>query len=128
MTPSTIAEPSIAAIQQAVCEEFRLSLPTMLSGVRAAYASHPRQVAIWLSAKLTSRSVRVICQAFGRDRSTVFHAIGAVEQHIHQADSCGAAALSLYRRLSPLSPHAGYSVGGDKCVDGTSSLRMQAGQ
>jgi chromosomal replication initiation ATPase DnaA len=93
-------EPSIAAIQAAVCEEFRLSMPTMLSPVKAAYASDPRQVAMWLSAKLTSRSLTVIGRAFGRDRSTIYHAIGAVEDHIHQADRCGAAALALYQRFN----------------------------
>lgn len=130
MSETRTREPSIAEIQSVVCEEFRLSLPTMLSPVRAAYASQPRHVAMWLACKLTSKSMKVVGRSFKRDRSTIFHAIAAVEQHIHLADKWGTTAVELYRRYSPistLSPLNSCSIGVEKCVGSLSSHIAEVG-
>lgn len=100
MTNFSTAGPEIAQIQAAVCSEFRLSTQALLSAGRGHHVSHPRQIAIWLTARLTPVCIKAIAAAYNRDRATVFHAINAVDQHIQQADHCGTAALKLYQHFT----------------------------
>lgn len=66
---------TIAAIQAAVARHYRLLRADMVSPERSWRVSHPRQVAMYLSCRLTRRSLPQIGRAFGgRDHATVFYA------------------------------------------------------
>jgi len=72
---------TVDRIQRAVCEEFRVTLTDMTSKRRARIIARPRQVAMYLSKKLTKRSLPDIGRRFGgRDHTTVMHAVKRIDQ------------------------------------------------
>ena len=71
---------TVDRIQKAVCDEFRVTLTDMTSKRRARVIARPRQVAMYLSKKLTKRSLPDIGRRFGgRDHTTVMHAVKRVD-------------------------------------------------
>ena len=71
---------TVDRIQRAVCDEFRLSLTDMVSKRRARAVARPRQVAMYLSKKMTKRSLPDIGRRFGgRDHTTVMHAVKRID-------------------------------------------------
>jgi chromosomal replication initiator protein len=82
-------------IQQLVALSFGLDPRCMT--IRSTDAEHvwPRQVAMYLTRKLTKRSLPAIGAAFGRHHSTVLHAIRAVEARmkVDPMDKADVAAL-----------------------------------
>ena len=71
---------TVDRIQKAVCEEFRVTLTDMTSKRRARIIARPRQVAMYLSKKLTKRSLPDIGRRFGgRDHTTVMHAVKRID-------------------------------------------------
>ncbi|MBK5912137.1 chromosomal replication initiation protein DnaA [Rhodothalassium salexigens] len=78
---------SIEDIQKAVADYYNLRLTEMLSQRRARMIARPRQVAMYLSKQLTSRSLPEIGRKFaGRDHTTVMHAVKTIE-NLRQTDS-----------------------------------------
>jgi len=71
---------TVDRIQKAVCEEFRVTLTDMTSKRRARIIARPRQVAMYLSKRLTKRSLPDIGRRFGgRDHTTVMHAVKRID-------------------------------------------------
>lgn len=71
---------TVDRIQKAVCEEFRVTLTDMTSKRRARVIARPRQVAMYLSKRLTKRSLPDIGRRFGgRDHTTVMHAVKRID-------------------------------------------------
>jgi len=72
---------SIEYIQQQVAESYGLDVRLLISPRRARKITRPRQVAIWLCAKLLpGRSLPEIGRAFGnRDHTTIMHAIRRID-------------------------------------------------
>ncbi len=78
---------TIDEIQRSVAEYYNLRLAEMLSQRRSRVIARPRQVAMYLSKQLTSRSLPEIGRRFGgRDHTTVMHAVRKIEDLI-RADS-----------------------------------------
>ena len=78
---------SIAEIQRHVAEYFNVRLSDLLSARRARAVARPRQVAMYLSKQLTSRSLPEIGRKFGgRDHTTVMHAVRRIEE-LRETDS-----------------------------------------
>lgn len=76
---------SIAEIQKAVADYYRISLVELLSARRLRPLARPRQVAMYLSKVLTVHSLPDIGRAFaGRDHTTIIHGIRKVESLIAQ--------------------------------------------
>jgi chromosomal replication initiator protein len=73
------AEPSVTAVQQAVCAVLHLSVDDMLSTRRTPQIARARQLAMFLSREATGLTLKTIAHAFNRDHSTVLHAIRRVE-------------------------------------------------
>ncbi len=74
------ARPTIDSIQRAAAKHFNISLDELLSKRRARAIARPRQIAMYLSKKLTTRSLPDIGRRFGgRDHTTVIHAIKRIE-------------------------------------------------
>lgn len=72
---------TVDRIQRAVCEEFNITLTDMVSKRRARIIARPRQVAMYLSKKLTKRSLPDIGRRFGgRDHTTVMHAVKRIDE------------------------------------------------
>jgi len=71
---------TIDEIQRVVADYFNLRLAEMLSERRARTIARPRQIAMYLSKQLTSRSLPEIGRRFGgRDHTTVMHAVKKIE-------------------------------------------------
>ncbi len=72
---------TIDEIQRRVAEHFNVRLAEMTSARRARAFARPRQVAMYLSKQLTSRSLPEIGRKFGgRDHTTVMHAVRRIEE------------------------------------------------
>jgi chromosomal replication initiator protein len=90
---------SIEDIQKKVAEHFQIRLSDMSSARRSRSVARPRQVAMYLSKHLTSRSLPEIGRKFGgRDHTTVMHAVKKIDQ-LMDADSAFAEDVDLLRRM-----------------------------
>ncbi len=76
---------TIEDIQKRVAEYFSIKTSDMQSARRSQNVARPRQVAMYLSKMLTTRSLPEIGRKFGgRDHTTVLHAVKKVEEIISQ--------------------------------------------
>ena len=72
---------TIDSIQTLVCKYFKISKNEMLSSRRSRYLVRPRQVAIYLSKILTTKSLPEIGREFSnRDHTTVIHSVKTIEK------------------------------------------------
>ncbi len=71
---------TIDEIQRAVSAHFELKPVDLVSARRAVVVARPRQIAMYLAKRLTTRSLPEIGRKFGgRDHSTVIHAVRRIE-------------------------------------------------
>jgi chromosomal replication initiator protein len=90
---------SIDEIQKQVAVHFNVRVSDMHSARRARAVARPRQVAMYLSKQLTSRSLPEIGRKFGgRDHTTVMHAVRKVEELAAQ-DHAFAEDVELLKRM-----------------------------
>ncbi len=79
---------TIDSIQKLVSDHFGVNISDMTSRRRPANIAFARQVAMFLSRKLTQSSLMEIGDAFGgRDHGTVIHAVKKVEQRLSKENS-----------------------------------------
>ena len=72
---------TIDEIQKAVSLHFDLKPLDLISARRAVVVARPRQIAMYLAKRLTTRSLPEIGRKFGgRDHSTVIHAVKRIEE------------------------------------------------
>jgi chromosomal replication initiator protein len=77
--------PTVASIQDAVCERFGLSRDELLGTGRSARIAGPRQLAMYLARTHTKESLPAIGAAFGgRNHTTVMHAVRRIEARLGQ--------------------------------------------
>lgn len=90
---------TIEEIQKKVAEHFQIRISDMHSARRSRSVARPRQVAMYLSKQLTSRSLPEIGRKFGgRDHTTVMHAVKKVEELIG-TDPAFSEDVELLRRM-----------------------------
>ena len=90
---------TIEEIQKKVAEHYNIRIADMHSARRARAVARPRQIAMYLSKILTSRSLPEIGRKFGgRDHTTVMHAVRKVEE-LRATDNSFAEDLELLRRM-----------------------------
>jgi chromosomal replication initiator protein len=90
---------TIDEIMRKVAEHYCLRLSDMTSARRARAVARPRQVAMYLSKTLTTKSLPDIGRRFGgRDHTTVMHAVRKIEQLI-ESDAQMAEDVELLRRM-----------------------------
>jgi ATPase involved in DNA replication initiation len=71
---------TIDDIQRKVADYYNLRLSDLLSARRSRTIARPRQIAMYLSKILTTRSLPEIGRKFGgRDHTTVIHAVKKIE-------------------------------------------------
>lgn len=81
ITPMTNFKNDIQKIQRVVAEHYNVSVEDLKSKKRVATIAFPRQIAIYLSRKLTDESFPKIGIEFGgRDHSTVMHSCDKIEK------------------------------------------------
>jgi len=86
-------------IQKRVAEHFKIRISDMSSARRSRAVARPRQVAMYLSKQLTSRSLPEIGRAFGgRDHTTVIHAVRKIEELV-KGDTAFAEDVELLTRM-----------------------------
>ena len=90
---------TIEEIQKRVAEHYNVRIADMHSARRARAIARPRQVAMYLSKHLTSRSLPEIGRKFGgRDHTTVMHAVRKIDE-LKSTDSTFAEDVELLRRM-----------------------------
>jgi chromosomal replication initiator protein len=91
---------TIDEIQKAVSAHFALKPVDLVSARRAVVVARPRQIAMYLAKRLTTRSLPEIGRKFGgRDHSTVIHAVRRIEQLRDTDRELDGAVLTLLREL-----------------------------
>ncbi|MCC7260075.1 MAG: chromosomal replication initiator protein DnaA [Alphaproteobacteria bacterium] len=90
---------SIEDIQKKVAEHFNIRIADMHSARRSRSVARPRQVAMYLAKKLTTKSLPEIGRKFGgKDHTTVMHAVKKIEE-ICSSDSGFAEDVDLLSRM-----------------------------
>lgn len=69
---------SVENIQKTVADFYKIKVTDMLSKKRPASIAKPRQIAMYLAKELTQKSLPEIGEMFGRDHTTVLHAVNKV--------------------------------------------------
>lgn len=76
---------SIEDIQKSVAEFFHIKVSDMHSARRSVAVARPRQIAMYISKQLTTRSLPEIGRKFGgKDHTTVMHAVKRIEELMQQ--------------------------------------------
>ena len=89
---------TVEEIQRKVSEHYNIRLSDMIGPKRLRSYARPRQIAMYLCKKLTSRSLPEIGRRFGgRDHTTVMHGVRRIDE-LRQQDSQIAEDLELLRR------------------------------
>lgn len=79
---------TVESIQRKVAETFDIRMTDMTSKRRPANIALPRMVAMYLTRKMTSKSLQEIGDAFGgRDHGTVLHACKTIEEKIETSEA-----------------------------------------
>ena len=90
---------TIEEIQRKVSEHFNIRLSDMIGPKRTRTIARPRQIAMYLSKQLTTRSLPEIGRRFGgRDHTTIMHGVRVIEE-MKSADHQMAEDVELLRRL-----------------------------
>jgi chromosomal replication initiator protein len=90
---------TVEEIQRKVAQHYNVRMTDLLSPRRARAVARPRQIAMFLSKSLTSKSLPEIGRRFGgRDHTTVIHACKTIEK-LKDTDSQMAEDLELLRRM-----------------------------
>ena len=76
------AKPDVESIQKTVSDFFHIRLADLKSKKRTQHIAFCRQVAMYLSRKLTDSSFPTIGDHFGRDHSTVIHAYNLILRRV----------------------------------------------
>jgi len=90
---------SIEEIQRKVAEHYNIRLSDMIGPKRVRTVARPRQIAMYLSKQMTSRSLPEIGRRFGgRDHTTIMHGVRKIEE-LRGSDRSLAEDIDLLRRL-----------------------------
>ena len=91
---------TIEDIQKKVTQHFNIKMTDMHSARRSRVVARPRQIAMYLAKKLTSRSLPEIGRKFGgRDHTTVMHAVKRIEELCEQDQSIAEDVATLMRLM-----------------------------
>jgi putative transposase len=78
--PKADRPPSLGEIVAYVCDGYRLSEAALLAPRKARVTAEARALVAWLALKNQASSLAVLAQYFGRDISTVSHALSRLEE------------------------------------------------
>jgi len=93
---------TIDTIQKKVAEYFDIRVADMKTKRRPKSIAFPRQIAMFLSRKLTNHSLPEIGEAYGgRDHTTVLHAYRTIEEQMHSDFNIQKTVSIIKQRLKP---------------------------
>lgn len=96
------ADPTIIGIQQATAREFDIPLIDLRSARQGMWTARARQVAMYLSTRLTAHSLPAIARHFGNcDHSTASHARRRITELRRQDVELDAMIEAIVDRLTP---------------------------
>lgn len=94
---------TIETIQKVVADHFKLRVADLKSKRRQRAFAHPRQIAMYLSRKLTNSSYPEIGEKFGgKDHTTVMHNVSKIENNLEKDLDLKTHIQSLERHLEQL--------------------------
>lgn len=119
----------VAHIQATVAGYYGIGKQYMKSAQRGWDISHPRQVAMFLAAELTPKSLPDIGRCFNRDHTTVLHAIRAVRRRV-EADAELALDVAFLRgRLTPVdigeNPTISKNSDAEECIEQSVNMQVE---
>jgi chromosomal replication initiator protein len=95
-------KPDVEAIQRTVSDSFHVRLADLKSKKRTQHIAFCRQVAMYLSRKLTDSSFPRIGEHFGRDHSTVIHAYNLIARRVSNDSAFGMSIEKIERELKAI--------------------------
>lgn len=110
-TASSLGSPQVPAarfqfgpIFSAICEVFDVTMADLMGPCRSPRVSRPRQIAYWLTYKLTPLTYQKIGEYFGRDHTTVRYGVTLIDRLVaNENDPWGEAASNLLDTLMGVS-------------------------
>ena len=100
-TPAAVYQPTIRAIVLETARAFDIEVIHLLSERRTWKVVIPRQAAMYIASKMTTRSlVQIGKKMGGRDHTTVIHAVARTEQRMAKDAMLGAKIEHIMRLLS----------------------------
>lgn len=96
---------AIDLVQKAVADRFKIRVSDLRSKRRQKIIAFPRQIAMYLSRKLTAASYPEIGEKFGgKDHTTILHAVKKIEEALQSDLDLRAHVESLERHLEQMEP------------------------
>jgi chromosomal replication initiator protein len=87
-------------IQLAVAEYYKISLKDLLGRRKFIELAKPRQVAVYLATLHTKKPLSQIAREFGKDHTTIIHAVRRIDELIKQDDELAEDIMFLTQQLS----------------------------
>lgn len=94
---------SIEEIQTAVAKKYNVTLAQILSAERTQSLVTPRQMAMYISRKLTTKSLQEIATAFDKKHATILHGVKTINQRLENE-------IELKNTLSEILTDFGYKI------------------
>lgn len=94
---------SIEEIQTAVAKKYNVSMGQILSSERTQSLVTPRQMAMYISRKLTTKSLQEIAIAFDKKHATILHGVKTIKQRLENE-------IELKNTLSEIVTDFGYKI------------------
>ena len=94
---------SIEEIQTAVAKKYNVTMGQILSSERTQSLVTPRQMAMYISRKLTTKSLQEIAIAFDKKHATILHGVKTIKQRLENE-------IELKNTLSEIVTDFGYKI------------------
>jgi chromosomal replication initiator protein len=83
---NTLKKLTIKEIQEVVAKKFSVTMEQILSAERTQSIVTPRQLAMYISRKYTTKSLQEIAENFDKTHATIVHGVGAIEKRLDVED------------------------------------------
>ena len=78
----TLKKLTIREIQESICKKYNISIAQILSTDRTASLVTPRQLAMYISRKYTTKSLQEIAAEFDKKHATILHGVKTIEKRL----------------------------------------------
>ena len=78
----TLKTLTIREIQESICKKYNISIAQILSTDRTASLVTPRQLAMYISRKYTTKSLQEIAAEFDKTHATILHGVKTIEKRL----------------------------------------------
>ena len=99
----TLKKLTIREIQESICKKYNISVAQILSTDRTASLVTPRQLAMYISRKYTTKSLQEIAAEFDKKHATILHGVKTIEKRLDVE-------IELKNSLEEILSYFGYSI------------------